>query len=252
MANGFNEFSPASPRNFSPNTGGPAPFQSAPANGLNFVGMQNAVAIHSQTQDGGELVALAAVEIFAQSQGVFDYNVDVCFADGTTAKTVRLRAVLIPGGQSFNDLGGFTQSAGSPKIENPIYGSTAVVAADFNDRISIVTIAQLNQDSTGLSADGLLYGAEGPAKVGTPPISTMPGAIILWDQEIDTLTGQLSNGDNAFHAHGRAGFVNPLNQATGAGGGYFAILVLELVSTSSEAGDVITFGSCSMGLAEVG
>ena len=41
--------------------------------------------------------------------------------------------------------------------------------------------------------------------------------------------------------------------AAGFGPGNWAVLVLELVSTAAEEGaDVITFGSCSMSLAEVG
>ena len=257
-ANGFNEFASSAQRSFTPNNGPPAPFQYVPANGLNFVGMRNAVAIHSQTQDGGQLVALAAVLVLAQANGVFDYDIDVAFADDTTAKTVRLRAILVPGGlgephgrQSAGLLEGFYQSVGSVSAENPYFGSAAVPYGLNPDGSSpLVGIAQLNQDSTGLTAKGLIF--SGPGDTDTfPPIDTVENALILWDQEIDTLTGQLSNGDSAFHAHGRAGF-DLGAAAPGFGVGNYAILVLELVSTSSEAGDVITFGSCSMSLAEVG
>jgi hypothetical protein len=260
MANGFNEFGVQVPRVYTKNLGPPAPMQPTPANGLNFAGMQNANSIHAQTQSNGELVALAATLLLAQSAGVFEYDVDVCFADDTTAKTVHLRAVLVPGGPgggpvntpqgTFN---AFSQSEGEIGGEKPFAGAGALTYGGAGDGgvVHQVIAAQLNQDSTGLSANGLLFSGLGDLS-SFAPIDTVPNAIILWDQEVDTLTGELSNGDGAFHAHGRCGWgLNGISP--GFGFGNIAILVLELVSTTAEEGaDVITFGSCSMSLAEVG
>jgi hypothetical protein len=263
MANGFNVFGVQVPRVYTKNEGPPAPYQTLPANGLNFAGMQNSTAIHTQTQSNGELVALAATIVLAQASGVFDYDVDVCFADNTDSKTVRLRAVLVPGGPGgFTGEGppqgaslGFSQSVGSINGELPIAGSAAIafVSNGIGTEVQEIVANQLNQDSTGLSAKGLLFfNSELGTTTPFAPIDTVENAIILWDQEIDTLTGELSNGDSAFHAHGRCGW-GLGDAAPGFGVGNYAVLVLELVSTAAEEGaDVITFGSCSMSLAEVG
>ncbi len=269
MSNGFNLFGNTPPvsRNVDKQIrGAPVPYQQVPASGLNFLGMQNASAIASQTQTNGQLVALAAVIILSEASGLFEYDIDVAFADDTTAKTVQLRAVLFPCGPQSPQIAptspialGITQSPPTAVgIVNLVSGPAySVVDPDGHVVVSALNAGQLTQDSGGLSSNGLLFGGYAGVPTiygaaGVPMIDTVPNAVILWDQKIDTLDGLLSNGDDAFHAHGRCGLGAGV-PLPGFGPGNFAGLVLELVSTSAgEGADVVTFGSCSMSLAEVG
>jgi hypothetical protein len=202
------------------------------AGGLNFVRTQNSVEIHSQTQSAANPVALAAIAVQQKANGLWEYDIDVSLASGTTAKTVELKAVLIP----FTALPQvFTQSAGSIESGNPEVGPAYAGLAVGE------LVAQLNQDAAGVTASGLLYG-------GTACVDTATNAQTLYDKEMDTLTGLLAHGDLAFNAHGEAGYNAAGNQHTGFGVGKWAVLVLELVSTAG--GDVVTFASLSMSLRE--
>ena len=202
------------------------------ASGLNFVRMQNAGGIHTQTQSAANPVALAAVAVQQKGNGLWEYDIDVSFASGTTGKTVELKAVLVPFTTAAQ---AFTQSPGAIDSNNPEIGPAYTVNAVAD------LVAQLNQDAAGVTASGLLYG-------GTAPVDSATNALTLWDRKVDTITGSLANGDIAFNPHGKAGYNSTGVQHTGFGFGKWAVLVLELVSTAG--GDVVTFQTCSMSLRE--
>ena len=200
--------------------------------GLNFTRTQMSVGIHTQTQSAAAPVAIAAVATQQKANGLWEYDCDISFASGTTAKTVELKLVLVP---FTTALQLFTQSAGSINSNNPEVGpiESGVAVASL--------VAQLNQDAAGVTSAGLLYG-------GTAPVDSATNAVTLWDRKMDTLTGELANGDLSFNAHGVAGYNSTGVQHTGFGVGKWAVLALELVSTAG--GDVVTFAPLSMSLRE--
>jgi hypothetical protein len=204
------------------------------AAGLNFVGSRMA-GIHAQTQSAANPVAVAAVAVQQKRNGLWECDIDVAFASGTTAKTVEIKAVLIP----FTTLPQvFSQSAGAINSNNPevgpVYSNVAIPVADI--------VAQLNQDAAGVTASGLLYG-------GTAPVDTATNAVVLWDRKVDTLTGELSNGDLGFSSHDIAGYGPDGKQLTGFAFGKWTVLCLELMSTAG--GDVVSFQNLTMSLREV-
>jgi hypothetical protein len=199
------------------------------AKNQNYTGIQNAVAIHTQTQSAANEVALAAVAVQAKQTGLFRGDIHVNLASGTTAKTVELRASLVP---FATPVARFTQSIGTNV--QLCAANTAGPALSWG--------GELNADAAGVSASGLLFN-------GVAPISTVTNAITLYDRKVDTLTGLLGFGDLAFDWSGQCGYGNGGAPATGFGNGVTALLVLSLISTAG--GDVLTFASLSINLSEI-
>ena len=141
----------------------------------------------------------------------------------------------------------FSQSAGNVNASGPMITPKYIPAAGALVTNLKNVLAQLNQDSTGLTASGLLFG-------GVAPVDTVANAVILEDSGVvPTLDGFLTDdgtGASSFHAHGTCGYNAAGAPATGFGFGNWALLVLELVSTNG--GDVLSFANLSMSLREVG
>ena len=192
--------------------------------GPNYTGIQQAVAIHTQTQSSANPVALAAVAVQVKRSGLFSGHIHWTGASGTNGKTVEFKAVLVPFATASTR---FTQAVGT----NVQLGPGEVTALNWG--------GSLNVDAAGVSASGLLFN-------GVAPIDTVAGATVVQDRKVDTLTGELNYGDLSFDWSGLCGYGSTGTPIFAVGS--FAVLVLELVSTAG--GDVVTTTNCSIWLRE--
>jgi len=189
------------------------------------VGYNNAQ-IHSQTQTGGQDVAVAALIMRVQNSGNFQCAVHLQWGDNTPGATVQHRVFL-------EDT--FTSAPGSFFAHNTTPGSPGAVELGPSYPLSAAHgMALLDADAAGVATASLTWN-------GSTLLSTAGASIQTYSRNQDVNSGATGANDNTFDWSGDI-------SASGLAVGTYVALVVVLTTTN--AGDQVSYGPVTMSAAE--
>jgi hypothetical protein len=181
------------------------------------------VAVHAQTQTNAQPVSLAAVALQAKYSGIFEASISAMWSDGTTAKTVRLKTIVVPFAAPVTRFTGGDDAqtfAGRDVLQDLALG-----AGNWSQ--------EATADTTGTTANGVLFN-------GVAPISTAPNATVRFNRPVASLTGLLTADAQGINEYSYTGVVCASSTVkTPFTRGNIVVLSLELTSTNG--GDVVGF-----------